>query len=84
VAADSAFSNRIGALRRLQKTWAERIDKFRAIITNSDNKIKVWKEERQQRSIALQRLVFDRFVMLNANGERLKLAISYLKKFAND
>ena len=69
--AESQFQK--AQLRRLQKTWAERIDKFRAIITNSDNKIKVWKEERQQRSIALQRLVFDRFVMLNANGESKNL-----------
>ena len=69
--AESQFQK--AQLRRLQKTWAERIDKFRAIITNSDNKIKVCKEERQQRSIALQRLVFERFVMLNANGESKNL-----------
>ena len=69
--AESQFQK--AQLRRLQKTWAERIENFREIITNSDNKIKAWKEERQQRSIALQRLVFERFIMLNANGESKNL-----------
>ena len=69
--AESQFQK--AQLRRLQKAWAERIDKFRTIITNSDNKIKAWKEERQQRSIALQRLVFERFVMLNAHGQSKNL-----------
>lgn len=60
-------------LRRLQKSWSERIDKLRSTIEESDRKIKNWKLERQQRSVALQRLVFDRFVMLNGLGERRNL-----------
>ena len=69
--AESQFQK--AQLRRLQKIWSERAEVYRNVIFESDEKIKAWKTERQQRSIALQHLVFERFVMLNARGESRNL-----------
>ena len=60
-------------LKRIQKKWRERAEAFKGVVLKSDEKIKTWKMERQQRSVALQRLVFERFVMLNARGEQKNL-----------
>ena len=60
-------------LRRIKKGWEQRIEALRNPLVEIDEQIERWKRERQQRSVALQRLVFERFEMLNANGLRRNL-----------
>lgn len=59
--------------RRIKKHWAELIEKYSQVVKDSDRRIEKLKAERQQRSIALQKLVFERFEMLNAHGKRRNL-----------
>lgn len=59
--------------RRIKKRWEKRIEEYNQVIIESDRRIEALKTERQQRSVALQKLVFENFEMLNAFGERRNL-----------
>lgn len=60
-------------LRRLRKTWAERVEAARVPLTAIEGEIEALKHERRNRSEALQRWAFEQFSMLNARGERRNL-----------
>ena len=55
-------------LRRLKVRWRERLDKAEAALRPTADAIGRLREERRRRSDALQRWLFDHFVMLNATG----------------
>ena len=69
--AESQFQK--AELRRIQQRHRGVINEIKIQIDNRDTVVAELKAERQQRSVALQRLVFDRFVMLNARGESRNL-----------
>ena len=56
-------------LRRLKLRWAERIAKAEEPLKAAAQTLEALKTERRQRSEALQRWLFDHFVMLNSKGE---------------
>ena len=60
-------------LRRLKKRWEERLTAAAKDLERTDSNIAALKKERKERSDALQRWLFDQFVMLNAQGERRTL-----------
>lgn len=60
-------------LRRLKKRWAASIAETEAQLKPQEEAIAALKEERKRRSDALQRWLFDQFVMLNDRGERRTL-----------
>lgn len=60
-------------LRRLKKHWQERFAAAEACLRPFEEQIEALKHERCRRSDALQRWLFDQFVMLNAEGERRTL-----------
>ena len=60
-------------LRRLKKRWALRIAEAEEPWKTAEQAVSRLKEERRQRSDALQRWLFDHFVMLNAKGNRRTL-----------
>ena len=60
-------------LKRIQKEWNEIIENLLFMISDFDEMINNLKNERKQRSAALQKKLFDNFVMLNANGEKKNL-----------
>lgn len=61
-------------LRRLKKAWQARLTEAEAQLKQTENQIQRLKQERKQRSDALQRWLFDHFEMLNAQGERRTLS----------
>ena len=56
-------------LKRIRSRWQEQITRLKEQLAESDRKIAEWKTERKQRSQALQKRIFENFVMLNARGE---------------
>lgn len=60
-------------LRRIRTRWNETIATLKSQLEDSDKRIAHWKEERKQRSKALQVRIFRNFVMLNARGEQKDL-----------
>lgn len=60
-------------LRRLKKRWETAIDQLKAQLKPMENEIERLKQCRKQRSDALQRWLFDQFVMQNDHGERRTL-----------
>lgn len=60
-------------LRRLKKRWEERLMAAAKDVEHTDDSIAALKRERKERSDALQRWLFDQFVMLNDRGERRTL-----------
>ena len=60
-------------LRRLKKRWAETIAEAESRLKPQEEMIAALKEERKRRSDALQRWLFDQFVMLNDRGEHRTL-----------
>ncbi|MBO4463863.1 MAG: RluA family pseudouridine synthase [Prevotella sp.] len=60
-------------LRRLKKRWEERLTVAAKDVERTDDSIATLKKERKERSDALQRWLFDQFIMLNAQGERRTL-----------
>ena len=56
-------------LKRIQAHWKDKINEIKVQLAYRDTKVSEWKAERQQRSAALQELIFKHFVMLNAKGE---------------
>lgn len=65
--AESQFQK--AELRRIRNRWQQCFDSLKVEIAESDKKIAEWKAERKQRSQALQKRIFQNFVMLNAHGE---------------
>lgn len=65
--AESQFQK--AELRRIRSRWQQCLDSLKAELAESDRKITEWKTERKQRSQALQKRIFQNFVMLNARGE---------------
>ena len=60
-------------LRRIKKRWAELIYEAEKPLKEAEEAIATLKEERHLRSDALQRWLFDHFVILNDRGERRTL-----------
>ena len=56
-------------LRRLKRRWQERLASAEAEVKTYADEIARLRQERKQRSDALQRWLFDHFVMLNQAGE---------------
>ena len=65
-------------LRRIKKRWAELIYEAEKPLKEAEEAIATLKEERHRRSDALQRWLFDHFVMLNDRGERRTLTDIFL------
>ena len=65
--AESQFQK--AELRRIRSRWQELLTQLKEQLAESDKKITDWKAERKQRSQALQKRIFQNFVMLNARGE---------------
>ena len=60
-------------LRRLKARWAKRIAEAEAPLLAAAEAVERLKAKRRRRSDALQRWLFDHFVMLNSRGERRSL-----------
>ena len=56
-------------LKRMRRNWETRIEEKAAVVTSFNERIKALGTERRNRSLALQRWLFEQFVVLNANGE---------------
>ncbi len=56
-------------LKRLTKRWHAKIEECKSAVTQITDRVNMLKEERKQRSAALQQWLFTRFVMFNAKGE---------------
>lgn len=56
-------------LVRLKRLWKERISQRQSSLETIETRIQDLKEERKQRSAALQQKLFNQFQMLNAHGE---------------
>lgn len=69
--AESQFQK--AELRRLKRRWQERIEEAAQSLRQQQERISLLKEERHRRSDALQRWLFDQFVMVNERGERRTL-----------
>lgn len=69
--AESQFQK--AELKRLRLRCEAECREAEAAVAALTDKINALKEERRRRSVALQRWVFDQFVMLNARGERRTL-----------
>ncbi len=65
--AESQFQK--AELRRIRSRWQELLTQLKEQLAESDRIITEWKTERKQRSQALQKRIFQNFVMLNARGE---------------
>jgi tRNA pseudouridine32 synthase/23S rRNA pseudouridine746 synthase len=64
---DSQF--RKAELKRIERSWKERIDVAKAELDNINSRIDILKEERKYRSAKLQEWLFGQFNMLNYRGE---------------
>lgn len=60
-------------LKRLAKRWQGQIAEHETSVAQITDRVDALKEERKQRSAALQKWLFTQFVMLNANGEQRTL-----------
>lgn len=60
-------------LRRLKKQWNEQITEAEARLKPLDDELQQLKQERKHRSDALQRWLFDNFLMLNTLGKTRSL-----------
>ena len=60
-------------LRRLKKRWNEQISEAEARLKPLDDELQQLKQERKHRSDALQRWLFDNFLMLNTLGKTRSL-----------
>ena len=66
-------------LRRLKKRWEQQLEEAAKDVERTNDSIAALKRERKERSDALQRWLFDQFVMLNGNGERRTLTDIFAK-----
>lgn len=55
--------------KRLEKEWKKRLEELETEVRHFDIEIERLKTERKERSAALQRKLFEQFLMLNAQGE---------------
>lgn len=60
-------------LRRIKKRWREVLDHAEADLRQKEEELERLMSLRRERSDALQRWLFDQFVMLNGRGERMGL-----------
>ena len=60
-------------LKRARRNWETRIEEKAAVVISFNERIKALGAERRNRSLALQRWLFEQFVVLNANGEERSL-----------
>ena len=60
-------------LKRATAKWQHRIAECEAVVVPLKNSVVAMKEERKQRSAALQRWLFEQFKVLNANGQEKSL-----------
>jgi len=60
-------------LRRMKKRWSEHITKTEALLQPLNDELSQLKQERKRRSDALQRWLFDHFLMLNEKGQTRSL-----------
>lgn len=60
-------------LRRLKKRWTEKISETETRLNSQDEELASLRQERKQRSDALQRWLFNHFLMLNAQGQTRSL-----------
>ena len=60
-------------LHRLKKRWQQKLTEAEDKTRSIENEMTLLKQERKQRSDALQRWLFDQFLMVNAQGERRTL-----------
>ena len=60
-------------LHRLKKRWQQRLIEAEDKVRCAEDEITLLKHERKQRSDALQRWLFDQFLMVNQQGERSTL-----------
>lgn len=63
--------------KRLEKSWKQRLQEVRQAIRDRESFMDQLKQERKQRSAALQQRLFEQFDMLNARGERKNLCLIF-------
>lgn len=69
-------------LKRLRRNWDARIEEKAAVVALFNERIKALGAERRNRSLALQRWLFEQFVVLNANGEGKSLLEIFEEKLS--
>ncbi len=61
------------ALKRITKAWQIKIHAVEEEVLKLENNISALKQERKEKSAALQQRIFDQYQLLNAHGERKNL-----------
>ena len=69
-------------LKRLRRNWETRIEEKAAVVALFNERIKALGVERRNRSLALQRWLFEQFAVLNANGEGKSLLEIFEEKLS--
>ena len=69
-------------LKRMRRNWDARIEEKAAVVALFNERIKALGAERRNRSLALQRWLFEQFVVLNANGEGKSLLEIFEEKLS--
>ena len=65
--------------KRRERQWKERIEEKTQELMPFEHQLAAWKEERKNRSAALQTRLFEQFQMLNARGEALDLCTIFAR-----
>lgn len=60
-------------LRVLKEEWKQRVDEAKAMVIPLDERLEALKQERKDRSAALQQQLFDQYAFLNKAGEKRSL-----------
>ena len=60
-------------LKRMRRNWDARINDKEAVVASFKERVKALGAERRNRSLALQRWLFEQFVVFNAKGENKSL-----------
>lgn len=68
--------------KRMRRNWETRIEEKAAVVISFNERIKALGAERRNRSLALQRWLFEQFVVLNANGEERSLLEIFEEKLS--
>ena len=69
-------------LKRLRRNWETRIEEKADVVALFNERIKALGVERRNRSLALQRWLFEQFAVLNANGEGKSLLEIFEEKLS--
>ena len=69
-------------LKRMRRNWETRIEEKAAVVALFNERIKALGAERRNRSLALQRWLFEQFAVLNANGEGKSLLEIFEEKLS--